>query len=82
MFGRKASETADGAASAVFRAGRKLGGDRGGKAANVVTGALLGRTHEQCGQRARPLQHAPRQRRLKPRSPALRQEPCMLRETR
>ncbi|MER5903071.1 hypothetical protein ABT150_23680 [Streptomyces mirabilis] len=49
MLGRKASEAADSASSAVFRAGRKIGGEKGGKAANVVTGALLGRTHEQCG---------------------------------
>jgi hypothetical protein len=48
MFGRKASTAADSAATAVFRAGRKVGGKKGGDAANAVTGTLLGRRHEPC----------------------------------
>jgi hypothetical protein len=48
MCGRKAANAADSAASAIFRVGRKVAGESGGKAANAVTGALLGRTQEKC----------------------------------
>ena len=39
---------ADGAAAAVFRAGKAVAGETGGKAANAITGPLLGRRLEQC----------------------------------
>jgi len=48
MFGRKAAEAADSAASTVFRAGRAVAGEKGGRVANAITGTVLGRTHEQC----------------------------------
>ncbi|MEH0552561.1 hypothetical protein [Streptomyces sp. B21-101] len=48
MFGRKASQAADSAAAAVARAGQKVAGDKGVKAANKITGPLFGQTFERC----------------------------------
>ncbi|MGW5197344.1 hypothetical protein [Streptomyces spiralis] len=51
MFGRKASQAADAAAAAVARAGQKVAGGKGVKAANKITGPLFGQTFEQCSDR-------------------------------
>ena len=49
MFGRKASQAADSAAAALARAGQKVAGDKGVRAANKITGPLFGQTFERCG---------------------------------
>ncbi|MFE4420408.1 hypothetical protein [Streptomyces sp. NPDC056817] len=48
MFGRKASQAADSVAAVVAHVSHKLAGDKGLKAANKITGPLLGRTYEKC----------------------------------
>jgi hypothetical protein len=47
MFGRN-SKAADSAAAAVARAGQKVAGEKGVKAANRITGPLFGVTFERC----------------------------------
>jgi len=45
---RRTSGAADSVTAVVFRAGRKVAGKAGGKAANAITGPVLGRTIEPC----------------------------------
>ena len=48
MVGRNAAKHLDNAAVALHNAGRKVGGEKGIKAARIVSEATLGRHLEQC----------------------------------
>ncbi|MFE3326871.1 hypothetical protein [Streptomyces sp. NPDC059176] len=48
MFGRKAAKAADNAATAIYMAGRKVGGKKGTRAAEAVNSALLRREYVEC----------------------------------
>ncbi|MFF2502172.1 hypothetical protein ACFVTY_02065 [Streptomyces sp. NPDC058067] len=41
MFGRKAAEKLDNTAAAMHRAGKKVGGERGGRAGDAVANAVI-----------------------------------------
>ncbi|QTD96998.1 hypothetical protein [Streptomyces cyanogenus] len=41
MFGRKAAEKLDSAAAALHRAGKKVGGEKGGRAGDALANAAI-----------------------------------------
>ncbi|MFE9736124.1 hypothetical protein ACFYO9_37360 [Streptomyces sp. NPDC005863] len=41
MFGRKTAEKLDDAAAALYRAGKRVGGERGGRVGDAVASATL-----------------------------------------
>ena len=50
LFGRKTAETLDTAAGALHRAGKKVGGEKGGCAGDAVASGLFGRVRDLCNE--------------------------------
>jgi hypothetical protein len=48
LFSRKTTETLDSAAGALHRAGRKVAGEKGGRAGDAVASSTLGRLRDLC----------------------------------
>lgn len=48
MFGKKTAEKLDAAAGKLHRAGKKVGGERGGRAGDAIATAALGGLRSRC----------------------------------
>ncbi|MEU7046001.1 hypothetical protein AB0A77_33775 [Streptomyces varsoviensis] len=48
LFNRKTAEALDATAGALHRAGRKVGGQKGGRAGDALATAALGPLHDLC----------------------------------
>ena len=48
MFGKKTAEKLDTAAAALHKAGKKVAGERGGRAGDVIATATLGGLRSRC----------------------------------
>lgn len=48
MFGKKTAEKLDAAAGALHKAGKKVAGERGGRAGDAVATAALGGLRSRC----------------------------------
>ncbi|MEU2789036.1 hypothetical protein [Streptomyces sp. NPDC007100] len=47
-FGRKTAEKLDSAAGALYRAGKKVGGEKGGRIGDAVASTVLGPIRDRC----------------------------------
>lgn len=48
-FGRKTAEKLDGAAAKLHKVGRKVGGERGGRAGDAVANVTIAPLRRRCG---------------------------------
>ncbi|GCD37968.1 hypothetical protein OEIGOIKO_05778 [Streptomyces chrestomyceticus JCM 4735] len=48
LFGRKTAEKLDTAAGVLYRAGRKAGGEKGGRVGDAIATTVLGPIRDRC----------------------------------